>query len=539
MKFCPKCGRKVEDGKRFCTNCGNKIVQADNEEKEIRNNIEDTIIDNTLNKATIEEKSSTNIKKNVTNTTMDNEKSGNAPNISMSNNNSSNNNSINNSYNSSNNSDNRNINRNVNSKQKIIIWTLIVSIVLLGAIIGVFFDTIRGNYYIMKSNDSYIAGEKLDYATKAINVLKNDKTKELIKQTLLEIAESDVDLAEKRLEEISSLLDQNNYKEIASGVKNKKLEKLYNEGKYEDAIMLFQDIDKLGGDFKNSKNYEQIMLKEIADITGTTAENSKSLLMEKNKTCFENFDDDPYDEIFEVKDGQYYSSDIKINLYKYSEGKYKQVDTKLLNNNSYASIKGIYDYDKDQKGLYLQYTNNEGDIGIGVIDVANNRVQLMGVVFGNNYTKPDDVDNDGIYEVVSNSISMFSSSSKGTSKWYKINSDGTAPTEVNGTEKSSNTNTAAYKSDLSDLTKVDYVFPNSDSEYLSDSDLKGLTKEQLGIARNEIFARYGYVFTTAEYVDYFNKKSWYKPNSGFDGDIEKLNKYEKANVELIKVWEAK
>lgn len=536
MKFCPKCGHKVEEEKRFCTNCGNKIVQADNEEKEIRNSIEDTIVDNTLNKAIIEEKSNINLKKDTSNTNiaLDNKKSENIPNISM-----SNNNSINNSYNSSNNSDNRNVKSNNNSKQKIVIWTLIVTIVLLGAIVGVFFDTIRGNYYIMKSNDSYIVAEKLDYATKAINVLKNDKTKELIKQTLLEIAESDVDLAEKRLEEISSLLDQNNYKEIASGVKNKKLEKLYSEGKYEDALMLFQDIDKLGGDFKNSKNYEQIMLKEIADITGTTAENSKSLLMEKNKICFENFDDDPYDEILEVKDGQYYRSDIKINLYKYSEGKYKQVDTKLLNNNLYSSIQGIYDYDKDQKGLYLQYTNNEGDIGIGVMDVANSRVQLMGVVFGNNYTKPDDVDNDGIYEIVSNSISMFSSSSKGTSKWYKINSDGSAPTEVNGTEKGSNANTAAYKSDLSDLTKVDYIFPNSDSEYLSDNDLSGLTKEQLGIARNEIFARYGYVFTTVEYVDYFDKKSWYKPNSSFDGDIEKLNKYEKANVELIKKWEAK
>ena len=61
----------------------------------------------------------------------------------------------------------------------------------------------------------------------------------------------------------------------------------------------------------------------------------------------------------------------------------------------------------------------------------------------NNYTKPDDVDNDGIYEVLSNSTSVVASSKKDNSKWYKIYEDGRTPTEVtvSGGEKAK-TNTS-------------------------------------------------------------------------------------------------
>jgi hypothetical protein len=82
----------------------------------------------------------------------------------------------------------------------------------------------------------------------------------------------------------------------------------------------------------------------------------------------------------------------------------------------------------------------------------------------------------------------------------------------------------------------EYIIPGSDSRYLSDSDLSGLTKEQLAFARNEIFARHGYVFTTKKYADYFSSKSWYRPDSGYAGELNDIEEY---NVNLIQQYESK
>lgn len=520
MKFCPKCGAKIQDERKFCTSCGNVLEDAKtssaNENTENNNNLGDTVKIN-LNKK--DNNYSNSVDNNAKNTSQNNYLKNNT-----------------NKYN--------NIQVNESTKKgkntKIIIGSICGFVIIIGVIIGVFFNTIRANYYMSKCSKSYITQEKLDYAEKAIICSKNNKTKAFVKQIFSTVADSDIDAAEKKLEGLSHILDQNDYKEIAGEVKNKKLDKIYSQGQYEEALALFKDIDSLGGDFKKSSHYEDIMFNVISRVTGRSLENSKNALMEEQKICFDNFDNDAYDEIMEVTGGEYYGEDIKINLYKYSDGQYRQVDTKLVNNCWFPEMCGVYNYDKDTNGMYLRYNSDDGEEGIGVFDVDEERVQLKGAVLSNNYTKPDDINNDGIYEVLSNSTSMFSYSSKGVSKWYKINADGSEPSEINGNVKNdSSSSNKQYSNDLSELKNTDYLFPQSSSEFLTDDDLKNLSKSQLAIARNEIFARHGYVFNMQEYADYFNGKSWYTPNSNYDGSIETLNKYEKANVELIKEYEAK
>ncbi|WP_304406491.1 YARHG domain-containing protein, partial [uncultured Clostridium sp.] len=39
-----------------------------------------------------------------------------------------------------------------------------------------------------------------------------------------------------------------------------------------------------------------------------------------------------------------------------------------------------------------------------------------------------------------------------------------------------------------------FIIPDSSIRYLSEDDLRGLNKDQLEIARNEIYARHGYQF---------------------------------------------
>lgn len=77
----------------------------------------------------------------------------------------------------------------------------------------------------------------------------------------------------------------------------------------------------------------------------------------------------------------------------------------------------------------------------------------------------------------------------------------------------------------------DYILLNSNTEELKESDLSNLTKRQLVLARNEVFARHGLVFNSQEVKSYFESKSWYQPVLSYKGDI---NSIEEFNVRLIK-----
>ncbi len=99
------------------------------------------------------------------------------------------------------------------------------------------------------------------------------------------------------------------------------------------------------------------------------------------------------------------------------------------------------------------------------------------------------------------------------------------------------TPTVAAPEESKDISGRDYIFPDSDSRYLTDEDLAGYSSDQLELAKNEIYARHGRKFVTQRIADYFNSKSWYKGTEDpetFDnnqGDI--FNEYEVANISKI------
>ena len=65
-----------------------------------------------------------------------------------------------------------------------------------------------------------------------------------------------------------------------------------------------------------------------------------------------------------------------------------------------------------------------------------------------------------------------------------------------------------------DDTAVDddtYIFPNSDTEYLTKSDLSGMSKSEINLAKNELYARHGRKFKSKELQEYFESKDWYVP----------------------------
>ena len=94
--------------------------------------------------------------------------------------------------------------------------------------------------------------------------------------------------------------------------------------------------------------------------------------------------------------------------------------------------------------------------------------------------------------------------------------------------------TPADNTDKTDLSSRDYIFPDSNSRYLTDEDLSGYSSDQLELAKNEIYARHGRKFVTQRIADYFNSKSWYKGTvepETFDADTSVFNEYEVANIQ--------
>jgi len=66
---------------------------------------------------------------------------------------------------------------------------------------------------------------------------------------------------------------------------------------------------------------------------------------------------------------------------------------------------------------------------------------------------------------------------------------------------------------------------------LSEEDLSGLSKQELRILRNEIYARHGYIFKSQDLRNYFSAKDWYRPQYNDVSNL--LNTTEKKNVIFI------
>lgn len=84
-----------------------------------------------------------------------------------------------------------------------------------------------------------------------------------------------------------------------------------------------------------------------------------------------------------------------------------------------------------------------------------------------------------------------------------------------------------------------YIFPDSDSRYLSEEEVRDIDAGKLRIARNELFARHGYIFQDEGLRQYFESQPWYSGTveaEQFDFDTY-LNDFEKANADLIRLVE--
>jgi hypothetical protein len=59
------------------------------------------------------------------------------------------------------------------------------------------------------------------------------------------------------------------------------------------------------------------------------------------------------------------------------------------------------------------------------------------------------------------------------------------------------------------VLSADYIIPDSGTRVLTESDVAGLTLQEVNYAKNEIYARRGRKFKSNELNEYFSSKSWY------------------------------
>lgn len=85
-------------------------------------------------------------------------------------------------------------------------------------------------------------------------------------------------------------------------------------------------------------------------------------------------------------------------------------------------------------------------------------------------------------------------------------------------------------------SSAEYLLENSDTEVVSSLYLSEMTVYDLQIARNEIYARHGLIFKSANLIEYFESKDWYTPTVSDVADIP-LNYTEQVNIQLIQEQE--
>lgn len=105
-------------------------------------------------------------------------------------------------------------------------------------------------------------------------------------------------------------------------------------------------------------------------------------------------------------------------------------------------------------------------------------------------------------------------------------SSGNSNSQSSNAQSSSNTNTN---------NNGEFIFPNSDSSYLSNAQVSALSDNDLQLAINEIYARRGRIFKDASLNAYFNSQSWYEGKytaEEFEKNV-KFNTYEQKNLQLL------
>ena len=169
--------------------------------------------------------------------------------------------------------------------------------------------------------------------------------------------------------------------------------------------------------------------------------------------------------------------------------------------------------------------------------------------WGNSGTLHMQFRNDSIYVEILNYCEADGGSDYGISGYYELIRENEAESREKELENSIDERSQYYRASAYYLEIVDYwenvreardvsnvnepLFATN-KQYYTKENFENEPKLVIHLAKNEIYARHGYIFKNEDLYNYFMGCVWYNPTcKAEDFDDSVLNEYEKANLEIL------
>ena len=169
--------------------------------------------------------------------------------------------------------------------------------------------------------------------------------------------------------------------------------------------------------------------------------------------------------------------------------------------------------------------------------------------WGNSGTLHMQFRNDSIYVEILNYCEADGGSDYGISGYYELIRENEAESREKELENTIDERSQYYRASAYYLEIVDYwenvreardvsnvnepLFATNKQYYTKDN-FENEPKLVIHLAKNEIYARHGYIFKNEDLYNYFMGCVWYNPTcKAEDFDDSVLNEYEKANLEIL------
>lgn len=322
---------------------------------------------------------------------------------------------------------------------------------------------------------------------------------------------------------------------------------LYNTEGFE---IYSEDLGNIGGDdgeFSNS----QTEIKRDAD-NNKLEENTKIL---SGTTSYKSFTvkysyDDKYNLVKKV---EYYDDAIENTIIYKSDESGNIIEESLITSSGNSS-KTSYKYDKNNNlveekrtGYTVNYEyNSEGDINKETLimdDEKSSSIKLYKYNSNRNKIKVTLINGGTPKEInykydQSNNLIEIDDSASGYIYNYEYDNSGNWIKEIKKSAYATYIieRKIEYYSDDEDTINLQQNFRNGKYQFASEriltsNEIANIDKYELKLIKNEIFARYGYIFKTAEMKAYFESQPWYQPKH--DDVTMFLSEIEKRNIKLI------
>ena len=169
--------------------------------------------------------------------------------------------------------------------------------------------------------------------------------------------------------------------------------------------------------------------------------------------------------------------------------------------------------------------------------------------WGNSGTLHMQFRNDSIYVEILNYCEADGGSDYGISGYYELIRENEAESREKELENTIDERSQYYRASAYYLEIVDYwenvreardvsnvnepLFATN-KQYYTKENFENEPKLVIHVAKNEIYARHGYIFKNEDLYNYFMGCVWYNPTcKAEDFDDSVLNEYEKANLEIL------